>query len=67
MVDLPNSDEAAAEPPRRVAAGCNIFFLMILVLLVAALASWAFLRNPPSTPAPSKTGNPSGPPGGNGG
>ncbi len=64
MVDLPHSDEAAAEPPRRVAAGCNVFFLLILVLLIAALAFWAWQRNPPLTPEPSKTGNPEGPPSG---
>ncbi len=67
MVDLPNSDEAAAEPPRRVAAGCNVFFIAVLVLLLAGLALWAFIRNPPATPAPASTGNPSGPPTGNGG
>lgn len=64
MVDLPNADEAAAEPQRRVAAGCNVLFLLILVLLLAVLAFWAWQRNPPATPQPSSTSAPEGPSGG---
>ncbi len=40
--------------------------LLLLLTLVAGLAGWAFLRNPPSTPTPASTAIPDAVPGGGG-
>ncbi len=59
---MPDAPQESSEGGRRAAAGCNVLAFFILAFLVAAIALWAFLRNPPSTPDPTKTGSPAGVP-----
>ncbi len=40
--------------------------LLVLVCLIAGLAGWAFLRNPPGAPSPTATALPEAVPGGGG-
>jgi hypothetical protein len=54
----PRSDEAASEPRRPVASGCNVMFFAILVLLLAVLIAIAWHRTPPDAPDPAATVGP---------
>jgi hypothetical protein len=40
---------------QRGGRGCNVLMLLILAMLVAGLAFWGWLKNPPSSPEPSGT------------
>ncbi len=58
MVDIP--------PPEPRGRGANVVMLLVLVCLIAGLAGWAFLRNPPGAPSPTATALPEAVPGGGG-
>ncbi|HEX8444590.1 MAG TPA: hypothetical protein VF631_13185 [Allosphingosinicella sp.] len=58
MVEVP--------PPSRRGRGCNMVMLLLLLALIAGLAAWAFLRNPPSEPSAAGTAIPKALPGGGG-
>ncbi len=56
-------NETPTTPPsnvsdRRNALGCNLFLMAILLLVIAVLVIWAFLRNPPTAPNPTGTAIP---------
>ncbi len=51
-------------PPDPRGRGTNILMLLVLLLVIAATLSWAFLRNPPDTPSASGTAAPATVPGG---
>jgi len=61
----PEPDPIGNSRPVGLSTGCNILFALIIFLLIAGLVFWGWQRNPPDTPAPAATGNPSGPPAGN--
>lgn len=62
------AEDSAPDLPRDApvnrSAGCGVTAFAVLLLLVAAGVTWAWLRNPPDRPAPSGTANPPTVPGG---
>ena len=51
-------------PPRAPGGGRGILALLVLAVLGAALALWAWQRNPPGAPDPAATAVPETVPGG---
>jgi hypothetical protein len=57
-------DTDIAEPPQERRAGCNLFLIAILLLLIAALAYWGYEASESGAPNPASTGvPPTAPPG----
>lgn len=53
---------APPEPPYKPKGGRAMLMLMLMLLVIGALAIWAFLRNPPGTPDPTTSAAPPTPP-----
>jgi hypothetical protein len=56
------NDTDLVEPPRERRAGCNIFLIALLLVLIAALAYWGYEASESGAPNPTATALPPTPP-----